>query len=607
MKQFRKYGILFTVILAALMVCGSAWAATDIADFARLQTAFSTGGDYKLTGNITVTAVTLTSKDVTIDLNGHAINNSVSDALVIQEGGKLTINDSVGTGLIKGASPLTVKGDRTAGSTTKINSTITLNAGTVTTDDYYGVFIVGNGAIFNMNGGTINGTTGTCVPVMGNGSARNWGTEINITGGTLNGGEGLAIYHPQEGMLNISGGTMTGSEGVQLKAGGLSITNITGGTIHATGAHVTTLVDDSNGTVDTGAAISLIGNSGYAGNMSLNISGAGILVKSDHGYAIRQEITVGSDDQVDEISISAGTFEGAEGALLIDDYDAISGDVAITGGKYSSDPKDYVSEGYSVAKVDGLFAVIVKPKEMKKPELPEGVSADVQPAAAEIKIVSDPKHATEDEIKNTKEAAIDGAKAGSITSADLDIDEEDGFVVAKDEVITAAAGDALKKEESQETVKEVVALPVFSATVSEDKVAAVQFPISGDELYADKAGDVKVLKILSATKGEFFKFESDPAGTDDGEFALQLNGKSDYLSADAAIDASKGYNLLLFIKDNGSFDLNEAKGEILDPAAILKTEAQAEPAHHSSSGCSAGFAALALLALVPMVITRRKK
>ncbi|WP_455760086.1 Ig-like domain-containing protein [Cloacibacillus evryensis] len=99
----------------------------------------------------------------------------------------------------------------------------------------------------------------------------------------------------------------------------------------------------------------MIGNSGYAGNISLNISGAGVEIISEKGYAVRQEITKGEASQVSSVKISAGTIKGAEGALYFGNYDKDT--YSVTGGTYSSDPSAYVESPYVVKQVEGKYVV----------------------------------------------------------------------------------------------------------------------------------------------------------------------------------------------------------------------------------------------------------
>ena len=88
MKKLRRYGIIFLVLLMALAVAPMAMATTEISDFNGLKGCFSVGGkDYKLAADITFTEELKTSKDVSLDLNGHIIstdkNNSMSEILSI--------------------------------------------------------------------------------------------------------------------------------------------------------------------------------------------------------------------------------------------------------------------------------------------------------------------------------------------------------------------------------------------------------------------------------------------------------------------------------------------------------------------------------------------
>lgn len=198
----------------------------------------------------------------------------------------------------------------------------------------------------------------------------------------------------------------------------------------------------------------------------------------------------------------------------------------------------------------------------------------------------------------------------TITSADLDFNSE-GQVVVKDKVAVEAAADAVKNANlpagTKVTVENISTLPIFKASglAASGDTAAVAYTVKGSDLKADKAGNVKILKLLGNGKGEFFNFAAVSTDFVDKAFALQTSADV-IMSSDYAIEAAEAYKLVLFVKDGGSFDLDgKANGAVVDPAAIVKTTAPT-PSGGSSSGCNAGFAALALLALVP-VIYRRKK
>ena len=476
-----------------------------------------------------------------------------------------------------------------------------------------GVLLEGKGATLEVNGATIKSEA---FAISGNGTWKGdknkGGTSITITSGKIESEKDLAIYHPQDGILNISGGTITGTDGIQLKAGGAAITNVSGGTIKATGDFVEALTDSSNGSVATGSAISLIGNSGYAGNISLNISGAGVEIISEKGYAVRQEITKGEASQVSSVKISAGTIKGAEGALYFGNYDKDT--YSLTGGSYSSDPSDYVDKAIStIVEKDGLFTVkgkaapIVTPVE---PKLPDGtsddVTAEIKPATAVVLGVDTTKSAITEE---TKAAAITETMkviSADITSKDLTVNEETGAV----EISVATASEAAKgllKDNETLASKDIAPLPVFTADVEIGKTAMVSYKLTGSALKAKTAEEVRVMKILSSTTAGEFKYASEITADMDGKFTIQkADGKTIH---SGALEAGTDYLLTLFIKDGNSFDLDGAEnGSITDPAAIFSTTTT-EPQHgSSSSGCNGGFGALALLglALVPMFYGKKR-
>ena len=122
--------------------------------------------------------------------------------------------------------------------------------------------------ILNISGGTIKASQGIGTNAS---SGQYAGNTINITGGTINGvgNGGTGMYLPAIGVTNISGGTITGDQAIRICAGDL---NITGGTIEGTalsdGADL--IAGGSGGT--TGAIVVGKANSGYVGNIDVNIS-----------------------------------------------------------------------------------------------------------------------------------------------------------------------------------------------------------------------------------------------------------------------------------------------------------------------------------------------
>ena len=654
MLKFGKKGIITFLAAALAMVFASGALAADVATSADLAKALIAGGEIKLTGDITTTGLFSVQKDAMIDLNGHKITRErdvvgATPVFYVTEG-TLAVDDTVGGGEIVSKNNagtaeairvyagdaskkpnailnkvklssdgfgVVIMGNSEAGETAEKVSflaSVIINSSAEVYGTSTGVLLEGKGATLEVNGATIKSEA---FAISGNGTWKGdknkGGTSITITSGKIESEKDLAIYHPQDGILNISGGTITGTDGIQLKAGGAAITNVSGGTIKATGDFVEALTDSSNGSVATGSAISLIGNSGYAGNISLNISGAGVEIISEKGYAVRQEITKGEASQVSSVKISAGTIKGAEGALYFGNYDKDT--YSLTGGSYSSDPSDYVDKAIStIVEKDGLFTVkgkaapIVTPVE---PKLPDGtsddVTAEIKPATAVVLGVDTTKSAITEE---TKAAAITETMkviSADITSKDLTVNEETGAV----EISVATASEAAKgllKDNETLASKDIAPLPVFTADVEIGKTAMVSYKLTGSALKAKTAEEVRVMKILSSTTAGEFKYASEITADMDGKFTIQKadDGKTIY---SGALEAGTEYLLTLFIKDGNSFDLDGAEnGSITDPAAIFSTTTT-EPQHgSSSSGCNGGFGALALLglALVPMFYGKKR-
>lgn len=130
--------------------------------------------------------------------------------------------------------------------------------------------------ILNISGGTINASQGIGTNASGGKYA---GNTINITGGTINGvgNGGTGMYLPAIGVTNISGGTITGDQAIRICAGDL---NITGGTIKGTAlSNDSDLIAGGSGGT-TGAIVVGKANSGYVGNIDVDISGGARVINT---------------------------------------------------------------------------------------------------------------------------------------------------------------------------------------------------------------------------------------------------------------------------------------------------------------------------------------
>lgn len=279
---------------------------------------------------------------MTIDLNGSVLSGNGARYVAVR-GGKLTVEDSSGTGKItnnqaairvisdgelivnSGTIESTASSAITVGQQTAQGGTVTINGGNVKAQEV-AVLAIYPGAKVTINGGELQ-TVDNFV-VGGNGSAGQGDTDITINGGILNGNItssgyiACGIYHPQKGNLTIHGGIINANGGVGILMRGGEL-NMDGGTINATGA--STLegkVGDSTVAVGTsGIAIDKKAKYYDADNILINLSG--------------NAKVLGAKTAIEEILNADQTLDGQ---------------IEIIGGTYSSDVTQYVADGYVVTK-----------------------------------------------------------------------------------------------------------------------------------------------------------------------------------------------------------------------------------------------------------------
>lgn len=242
----------------------------------------------RLTKDIVMTkAVTVNNgNSLTIDLNGHTLTAAANSQAFRIQGGALTIEDSIGTGVIQGSGTVTGNGGAIWMSSSDSNNALTLTGGTIrgfTATDGGGVYV--DGGSFEMSGGSIEDCTaheGAGVKVyasngktasfsMTGGEIQNCNTdgvsiyaigsgtsEFTMTGGTIedNGGYGVWV---DNGSAVMSGGSVKGSERYDIYIGSratLTVNNTqVGGTVLNMGKITGQGSAEFTGTVE---------NSGYA-------------------------------------------------------------------------------------------------------------------------------------------------------------------------------------------------------------------------------------------------------------------------------------------------------------------------------------------------------
>ena len=251
----------FTILAALLIVVQAAWAQVTVTTAANLLEAVKTSQTVKLGADITTPSEggrldINNGITVTLDLNGHTLKRNMTEshpggqAIIVNEGGKLTIKDSGTGGTITGG---------------------WANGG--------GGIYVREGGELTVEGGTISGNRAE-KDADGNwgdgGGIDNWGT-LTISGGTISGNEaenGGGINNEKTGTLTMTGGTISSNKaedgGGICNEGTGQITGVTvsgntasddGGGIYAwataSGSMVLTDVTITNNQAQTGGGIAL--------------------------------------------------------------------------------------------------------------------------------------------------------------------------------------------------------------------------------------------------------------------------------------------------------------------------------------------------------------
>ena len=172
------------------------------------------------------------SKNVTVDLNGHSIENVDGTIFEILNGGTFELTDSASGGMISGGI-INSSNKQVPVIVNKTGGNVTISGGTVRSNKSQ---VIDNSGTMNITGGTVTFYASVNQGLINN----NAGATMNISGGTINNPyaiqKGQAVYNL--GTLNISGDAVliskTKERSVVQNAGTGSIMNISGGTISST-------------------------------------------------------------------------------------------------------------------------------------------------------------------------------------------------------------------------------------------------------------------------------------------------------------------------------------------------------------------------------------
>lgn len=373
-------------------------ASVDGAGFETLQEAVDAapiGGTVVLRQDVDVASAVTIGKSITLDLNGHAVSGA-SSCTVYVHGSQGEANVVIRNGTITNSSdaaPHAVVLVR-YGAFMKLENAKLADAAANGSSYGYGIMAGQTGdastpaivlegdetsvagsfagiALFGcvsdptsleMNAGTVSGWY---YGIAGNGASD--GVDIVVNGGRvagLNKNDSKGIYHPQDGNLTVRGGTIEGAGGIQVIGAGAF--RIEGGTIVANADEITPSIQSGDGSVEDGAALSIVsrgGGYGAAGSAEVVVTGG--TLKSMNNTALLEYGVSGASSLVKSIELSQGDGEELSVAagsgkqavrfnLLADSHERV-----IAGGVFSSDVQAYCAEGYRcLEREDGTFEVV---------------------------------------------------------------------------------------------------------------------------------------------------------------------------------------------------------------------------------------------------------
>lgn len=348
---------------------------TKYETFAEAVAAVADGGTITLLQDVTVgSPVAVNGKSILLDLNGKTVTGINTDTnsvfTVYSDSGLTLMNGTVAASNSGGA--ITTRGtvmlqNVAVKGSAKDTALISVNTGAKVTVDANSSVVTMDGATYpaiilnkNEDGGVktldvYGKVAATGMPgVQGNGADQDT-SYVNIYSGASVTSNKLAMYLPQKCIVNVSG-TVSGYCGIGIKSGTL---NISGGLVQGT-ANDNVIGDQystTNGISYDGSAILVDSYIGYAGNVTINITGG--KVQSLYSTAIREIGNDASKTLMVSLNVSGGEVYGASGAEAIAVRSTTRKTVSISGGTFSSPvKKEYCTEGYEpVTNTDGTYGV----------------------------------------------------------------------------------------------------------------------------------------------------------------------------------------------------------------------------------------------------------
>lgn len=244
--------------------------------------------DTVMTGSVTVNS----GKSLTIDLNGHTLTAAANSRAFFIQNGALTIEDSIGGGVIQGSGTVNGFGGAILMSSDDSTNALTLAGGTIRgfTAKYGAGVYMGNGT-FRMTGGAIQ--------------------NCSASGGDLSDGGGVYV---DGGSFEMTDGTISACNAANA-GGGVYVFS---GSFEMSGGSI------ENCTAHEGAGVKVLASSGKA---SFSMSGSGEIKNCN-----QDGVSIAAIGGTSEFSMSGGTIEDNSGfGVWVDNGSAVMSGGSVKG------------------------------------------------------------------------------------------------------------------------------------------------------------------------------------------------------------------------------------------------------------------------------------
>ena len=410
--------------------------------------------------NATFDTLPLSSGAVIVDLNGHTLTSTSGETSVIQNGADLTIQDSKGTGTLVYNG---ITDPAKAAFEVQVGSSISLKGIRYETSGT-GVYAWGNATTVNIEDVVID-SSGYCVGTNA-GETENYRVNINITNSQLTSaleGAGTAVLFNVPGTLDIDNSTLNGHwQGMIARGGIISVRNsVITNTYETLDTSYEETWGSGNAVTLAGIAIGNKGNNSYNYPVSITLENTSVTSIGPNPaiYVYQME------GENRNVRVAIFGDSAVSGDFIVEKDESVeSVDVTISGGYFTSDPSEYVAEGYIAGDSDNssyTYQVVEKTNS----ETP----AEVVPAAPAV----DTGDLSTEEATAVSNA-LSGVEAELTAAANTQADQN---TVTNDEAENALADASINTSGEDVTV---VIQPYLHITVKDYNIAETTKVLSLD-------------------------------------------------------------------------------------------------------------------------------